>query len=279
MIATDGKIEVVDGKHIQEVTRQFPFESGQTFSLTNVNGKITVTGWDKEEVLITAEKRLERRVGGLGWIMSKLNIDFKTSDDMEAYFQKVDVVVSTNENGVEIETIRPRRGISVNVSVHYDVKLPRESSVTLITSNGTITIENILGDVSLRSSNGRLIGNNIVGPTKARTSNGSVNLVDITGAIQAKTSNGTITIEHPVSLSSDDAITCSTSNGSVRIYLAEDSAFDIEARTSNGRIRSDFEIDREDDGKNRRRLRGRVGDGGALLDLSTTNGSITINQL
>lgn len=278
MIATDGKIEVVDGKHVQEITREFPFAPGQRFQLSNSNGAINAEGWDEEKVLITAEKRLERRVGAVGWIMNKLNIDYKTSDDMEAYFEEVDVEVGVNEGGVIVDTIKPEDTGNFNVTVYYTVKLPRQTDVVLKTSNGRINIEAIDGTVGLRSSNGRIEAEHINGAAEARTSNGSIEFTNVTGPIETRTSNGSITIESPQPLGAGSSIRCQTSNGSVRLEINYTSAFDIDARTSNGRIRTNFDVDRTDGGDSRRRMAGTVNGGGPVVDLTTTNGSISIDS-
>ncbi len=279
MIATDGKIEIIDGKHIQEITRQFPFEAGRSFKLSNSNGQITVSGWDKNEVLITAEKRLERRVGGVGWVMNKLNIDFKTANDVDEHFDKVAVEVNATDEGVEVDTVRPKGIGNINVNVFYDVKVPHNTNVALKTSNGRIDISALEGTISLDSSNGKVVANDIEGSTEARTSNGSVELVNVSGSVNARTSNGSIAIEHPEALAADESITCETSNGSVRINLPADSAFDIDARTSNGGVRTAFDVDRTDNSTSKRRLSGQVGDGGALVKLTTSNGSISVDAL
>jgi hypothetical protein len=278
MIATDGKIEVIDGKHIQEITREFPFEPGQSFQLSNSNGSINVEGWDEDKVLITAEKRLEKRVGAVGWIMNKLNIDYKTSGDMEDYFEEVDVEVGLTEGGVVVDTIKPKDTRNFNVAVYYSVKLPRQTDVVLKTSNGRINIEAIDGTVGLRSSNGRIEAEHINGAAEARTSNGRIEFTNITGPIETRTSNGSIAIESPQPLAAGNSIKCETSNGSVRLELAHASAFDLEARTSNGRIRTNFDVDRTDGGDSKRRINGTVNGGGPLLDLTTTNGSISIDS-
>ena len=278
MIATDGAIEVVDGKHIQELTRAMPLASGETVSVMSGNGYITVEGWDQPELHITATKRMERRVGGLGWIMNKLNIDFETSEDVEAYFEEVDVEVREVSNGIEIETVKPAKSPNVNVSIHYDIKVPRNTNLNLKTSNGRVDVKAIDGAVVGRSSNGRVEFADITGSAEAHTSNGSISCVNVNGAAIADTSNGSVTVERSETLGADDTITCETSNGSIRLQLPETSVFDIRARTSNGRIRSDFTVDTSDGKDTKRSLEGFVGNGGPMIDLKTSNGSISINS-
>lgn len=277
--AMDGQIEVVDGRHVQTLTRQMPFEPGSSLSIRNYDGKIAVSSWDRDELHITAEKRLKRWVGGLGWVMEKLHLSPRPTESVKTYFEQVDVVVSIVDGGIKVETIRPKWSPSVNVSVHYEVKVPRRVDLALRTSNGTIYVADIDGAVSLRSSNGKVVCEGINGPVDATTSNGSVVCRDIAGPIDARTSNGSVTVEHPTALGLRSAISCRTSNGSIRVNLPGECSFEIDARTSNGSIRSAFAVEKSGETNSRKRLAGRVGAGGPVVELRSSNGSISIGRL
>ncbi len=277
--AMDGQIEVVDGRHVQTLTRQMPFEPGSSLSIHNFDGKIAVSSWDRDELHITAEKRLKRWVGGWGWIREKLHMAPNPTESVETYFEKVDVEVSIVDGGIKVETIKPKWSPSVNVSVHYEVKLPRQADLALRTSNGAIHVTGIDGAVSLRSSNGKVVCEGVDGTVNATTSNGSVICKDIAGPIDAHTSNGSVTVEHPTALTQDYGISCRTSNGSIRVNLPGECSFEIDARTSNGSIKSAFAVDKFSDTNSKKRLAGRVGAGGPVVQLRSSNGSISIGRI
>lgn len=279
LIATDGKIEVVDGRHVQTLTRQMPFERGSSLKITNGNGRIEVASWDRDELLVTATKQMEVRVGGLGWIMNMMKIPFKTTEKVEKYFDEVRVDVSFTEQGVEFKTVVPKWKPGVNVSIHYDVKLPRYAAIDIGTTNGRVSVQGIDGAVVSTSTNGRLHCEDISGPIQATTQNGAVVCKNVSGSVNATTANGSVTIEHPAALAEGDSIVCGTSNGSIKLYLPQESSFDILARTTNGRIRSAFEVDSTGERTSKRRLAGRVGHGGATVELRTVNGSITVGEV
>ena len=70
----------------------------------------------------------------------------------------------------------------------------------------------------------------------------------------------------------------STTNGSVRIELPRDANGGFEARTVNGRIRSDFD-ELEPTGRwGSRKLSGRLGTGGGSFEIKTINGSVRIEK-
>ena len=70
----------------------------------------------------------------------------------------------------------------------------------------------------------------------------------------------------------------STTNGSVRIELPRDANGEFEARTVNGRIRSDFD-ELEPAGRwGRRKLSGQLVTGGGSFEIKTVNGSVRIQR-
>lgn len=277
MVATDGLIEVVDGGHIQTLSRRLPFASGDSLRITNRNGKIVVSSWDREEMALIAEKRLKRRVGGLGWVLDKLNMPYETPEDLEDYFDAVDIEVNSVAGGIEVETIIPKWDPMVNVSVNYEVRIPRQANLVLTTSNGLVCVTGVEGVVSARSSNGKVVCEDVAGSVKARTSNGTIVCRGISGPMEVRTSNGSIRVERVGVLEGEDSISCVTSNGSIELNLPEDCSFEIHATTSNGRVRTSFPIEQTDGRHNGKRLAGRVGNGGPRIELRSSNGSIRVN--
>ena len=81
----------------------------------------------------------------------------------------------------------------------------------------------------------------------------------------------------------DDDWEISTGDGSVAIYLPTGFNADLDAHTGDGRIRNDLDVvratrgsDDGDDERERRTLRGRLGQGGKRLRVQTGDGSITL---
>lgn len=279
LIATDGKIVIEDGRHKQTLTRQMPFRRGDSLKLTTFNGKIEVHTWDKDELLVVAEKSLQRRVGGLGWIMNKLNIGFKTSESTEEFFEAIDLEISTTEGGVVVDTIYPGKRSAYNVSVSYSVTLPRRAELDLKTSNGNIAVADISGSVAGRTSNGRVFYEDVTGSMKAVTSNGRIVMSGVSGPIEARTSNGPITIDHVEVVAGRNDIYLKTSNGSIKLNIPPGSRFDALASTSNGRASSEFDVDGTGYRNSKRRLEGKVDGGGPQVELKSSNGSVSINVL
>jgi DUF4097 and DUF4098 domain-containing protein YvlB len=100
------------------------------------------------------------------------------------------------------------------------------------------------------------------------TSNGAILVSSVTGPMQLITSNGAIRVHDAAGFD----IHAHTSNGSIEIGSPGGIHADVSAHTSNGAIHYDgSSVGRR--GENY--LEGKIGGGGAKLDLQTSNGSIT----
>jgi DUF4097 and DUF4098 domain-containing protein YvlB len=163
----------------------------------------------------------------------------------------------------------------------------------LRTSNGAIRVEAVDGDVDLRTSNGSIDVTDVAGEVTAHTSNGRIRLDNVRGGLQAGTSNGSITAIvapnrdiRPIRLETSNGgidltlpadivsgVRASTSNSGITLHMPGPVNARIAARTSNASVSSDFEV-RVEGEVNKNHMEGVMGNGGPLLDLSTSNGAI-----
>jgi DUF4097 and DUF4098 domain-containing protein YvlB len=132
------------------------------------------------------------------------------------------------------------------------------------------------GSAVLRTSNGRIHGDGIRGSLEARTSNSSIDLTvaeaDPAHPIILNSSNGSITLH--LSTWKNNEIRANTSNSSINLRLPESLDARIHASTSNGSINTDYEVTTSHFSKTL--LEGKIGNGGPLIDLQTSNGSIRV---
>ena len=116
---------------------------------------------------------------------------------------------------------RPRVEIVARVPERFDVKLE--------TSGGSITVDDLEGEVVSKTSGGSLRFGNIRGPVNGNTSGGSIQLESSVGAAHLHTSGGSIRIGDV-----EGDVRADTSGGSIRIERARGS---VDAETSGGTIR------------------------------------------
>lgn len=99
-------------------------------------------------------------------------------------------------------------------SLDFIVRVPAETSVTLVTSFGKIDVSGLMGDASLESEFGNLEVNNLTGALEASSNNASITIRQVEageGEISIKTSFGAITAED---LTGKD-ILITSNNGSI----------------------------------------------------------------
>lgn len=111
---------------------------------------------------------------------------------------------------------------------HFRVTVPKDLSVELKTSGGSIQVGDIGGSVRAATSGGSMRFGRIGGPIHARTSGGSITVTGATGAADIRTSGGSITIGETTG-----DIEAHTSGGSVTI---ERTSGKVLAHTSGGSV-------------------------------------------
>jgi len=227
----------------EEETFSFTLDDGGRFSISNVNGSITVTGAGGNGVEIIAIKKA------------------KNQKDLDA----IDIDISHSASEIEIETElgdsdRWYSFGSTSGQVRYEIIVPGGTELDSIeTVNGDVTISGVSGNVSAESVNGDLDISDLVGDVNLSTVNGSVNAAFAKCAdeqsIKTETVNGRVTISLPES--SDVQITADTLNGGIN-------GRDFGLKTEEGFVGSD--------------LSGQIGSGSARLNVDTVNGSIKIRS-
>jgi DUF4097 and DUF4098 domain-containing protein YvlB len=254
---------LAQAQDMHRVTEDFKYSyalnQNARLSVESFNGSIEVASWDRNEVEVAGTK-------------------YASSSDL---LKEIKVDITNSPEFVTVRAHRPKgddgwwgrggAGVKMTIRVPRKVKLDR-----LASSNGAIRIENIEGDARVTTSNGAIRVANLKGRLEATTSNGKVEASGITGGAIAKSSNGAI--EMSFSRLPDQGVEASTSNGAITIRLPEGVNADLRATTSNASVSSDYDVTtRGSIGKNR--LEGRIGDGGALIRLSSSNGAIRIQKL
>jgi len=200
-------------------------------------------------------------------------------------------LVSKEINGVlSLEVQTPRRW-KRHGNAHLEVRVPRELEISVSANNGKICIEGIRSHVSARSSNGSVRVSDIVGDVDVTTSNAKVCCDGTCGRLTARSSNGKIELgEHRGSIDATtsnglirasleevgvDGVVLATSNGRIVLELPQDVDVDVDLRVDNGVIRTLRELQKRN-GEDAGRLRGRIGRGGTPIKLRTSNGTISL---
>lgn len=257
-LLTFGLFQMAYAETLEETFKKRISADNVTFlSVYNKNGNIEVEGWGEDEIEIIAYKR----VRASDW------------DRAKELMANLEIEINETGNRVEIETLYPRRskkgggffswlvhgGGESNASVEYIIKVPHKMDLKLNSTNGGILVNDCNGFIDLHTTNGKIVAEDIKGTLNCNTTNGSIKAY-----------------LHEVDPIED--MTFKSTNGSIKLYLPDDTDADLEARTTNGSINCDLPMDSKRS-KSKRSLYGEINDGGPLIYMKTTNGSIRIYEI
>jgi DUF4097 and DUF4098 domain-containing protein YvlB len=146
-----------------------------------------------------------------------------------------------------------------------------------ITHGGKIEAGELGGPAELETSAGSIKVERSRGPLVAKTSGGSIELDEIADSVTAHTSAGSIAATFTAQPHGDCRLT--TSGGGINIHVPENLGFDLDARTSGGRVITELPVTITVVGEHRNgALRGKLNGGGKLLELKTSAGDIVIKK-
>ncbi len=273
--------QAVTAQHYTEtITKEAQFQNPDNpdnrLLVYNINGSVSVEGYDGQEVKITAQKKLE-------------NIAQQKADQT---LEELKFVVEENGDQVLVHLDAPfievkKAGGQVSYRIDdwdrdYDfvvditIKVPSDLNLDISTiNNGKVSIADVTPE--------ELIATNV---------NGAVELTNISGRTQTRTVNGDIRASYTVSPSDDSSY--ETLNGTIEVLFPENLSADIRFKSFHGDLYSNFEnikrlsseiaTSKEDDGNSTAyRINKfspiRIGNGGPTFSFEVLNGDVYIKQI
>ena len=253
-------------------THAEPLAAGGKLWVKNRNGDIEVSGWDKDEVALTAEIRdSDQRRIDLAW--QRVGPDL----DLAALYQQPRLSLAP--------------GAAVTPWCRMTLNVPHHLLGNFRTINGAIRVETVVGYVRCETVNGDITLGGIAGEVQAETSNGNLEAHDLHARIRGGTANGRIVLENV-----DGQVRVATTNGFIRARNLDGWGEGISLESTNGAIdlelgRASGEIQAEsangsirikvpgaqvlENGKHRVRVR--VPGRSQKIVLESTNGSIQVH--
>ena len=176
----------------------------------------------------------------------------------------------------------------LSVGAIVSVIVPEGTEARVRTVSGDVFVGGIRSSTSLTTVSGRITATALDGEVGLRTVSGDIDVQGVDGTVRANAVSGDVTISGgspdevtarsvsgELTLDFDDVpdVDCTTVSGDVAVRLPADADVDFDAVTVSGRLESGFP-DALEAGK--RRLRGRIGDGGPRLSVRTSSGDVTV---
>ena len=285
----------------EDFSRTVRLGAGGTFDISNVSGDITVNGGGGNDVRIQATKRVRVR----------------SQSEAQAALRDIDIQVVERSGLVQVKTEGTNRR-NTGAAVDYTIALPSGASLTLRSVSGDTRVSNVKGEVRIESVSGDIRLSSIGRLRSLKSVSGDVELTEVdTDDLTGSLVNGDLHVRslkaRSVELSSvsgdmrfDDAacdrvnlktvsgdITYSgrfvrngryelqSHSGDVMLVPLGSAAFDLDASTLNGDVRSEFALSGTQTSRGSGRsethvLRGSIGQGGALVSIRTFSGDVVV---
>ena len=220
----------------EEFHRSVPLSASGSVSLNNVNGGVTIIGWERNDVQIDAVKKASNQ-------------------------QKLDearIEVDASGDSVHIRTRYPEGHSNNNpATVTYELHVPRVARLDGISLvNGSLDVSQVSGEINASLVNGKSTVHDLAG---------RAHLSSVNGAISA----------YYRSLDNVRDIELKSVNGSVRLGLPASPNADVRVSTVNGGITTDFPLQVQGKFMGHR-IDGKLGNGGTRIEISNVNGSVHI---
>jgi len=236
----------------QEFNRTLPLSANGRLSLDNVNGRIEIAGWNRNEVAVKALKH------------------GKTPESVEA----VQINIDSSPDEIVIHTKRPKAETGFSWSQFWSGDWGRNDA----TVDYAIQVPQNTRLKKISSVNGRVVIEDVSGAIEASTVNGETQITGAAGNLKLSTVNGRIEAELD-SLDAGQTVSLSTVNGHIEATLPAKANAKVSASTVNGGMSSDFPslIVKKGFplGGN---LKGTLGNGGATVTVSSVNGRINFRR-
>lgn len=252
--AVAGDAVVIQPPAGQKATEQrtLPLASGARLKVVNVNGRIQVSAWDREEVSFTGT--------------------FTPSSRDE----QVKVTLQPTAAGMDIrgEVPKPVKGQRDyrGAVCQMELKVPRRLLPSLETVNGEIELADVQGQARLQTVNGKVVARNLSEGLEAETVNGGIQVQSVKGGLKLQTVNGGI---EALDLDGQgQGIEAGSVNGGIRLKLGQAKGH-LSASTVHGGVTlnlpgaTDVQIKRTS-------ASARIPGGDQRIELSTVNGGITV---
>ena len=300
-------------EQLDKVTQTFKVGDGAALDLSQLSGDIRVTGGGGSEIKVEATKRVRHRDPEQAKrLMQDLRIE------MNNFNGRVEVRT--------IYPRRGSYGNNISASVDYVISVPAGASVALKSISGDISVTSVKGEVRAETVSGDVNVTGTPNVSVAKTISGDVTASDIgtqttlvlstvsgtvigTGLrvraleavsvsgdvrligseverLLAKSVSGNIEFEAPLTKGGRYEFT--SHSGNVRIMLAGNTGFELDADTFSGSVRSDVPVTLRAIGRNdqaprdrrgsNRAIRGSYGDASAFLAVRSHSGSVVISK-
>ncbi len=251
-------------KYLVSMPKRFNVDlatAGGNISVGDLDGvaKIKTSGGNIDLAEVTGKTEAQTAGG---------NIKLKSGGD-EAVLKTSGGNIQIGKAGGETKATTAGGNIAVDTA---------EKKLSVRTSGGNIKLGTLRGETEADTAGGSITIQTSEANVVAKTSGGNIRIAGAHGAVSASTAAGGVSavfMEQP-----KEDCRLSSSGGDISVSLAGNLAFNVDATTGGGNIRTDIPVSSKVTGEQRSgTLKGTINGGGKLLVLKTSAGRVTINKV
>jgi len=267
---------------VDTIEQIFSVEGRPFISLKNVDGRTRIVAGTGNQVQVRAVKEVFRA---------------GSKEEARRLAEEVEVRIEQVGNRIEIEAKYPRKWFSFGrgprVLVHFEVMVPASSDVEarsvdgpleaqgldgrieLSTVDGDLTVNGCGGALTAKTVDGDISVEGAFGDVRVRTTDGNLELDGWPEVLEAKSTDGRIEIRVDPETVMDGEWSIRTTDGDIRLALPSGFGADLDIDTDDGRIRCDHPVSLQGS-TDKNKLRGKLNDGGGMLQIRSSDGDVTI---
>ncbi|MHB8542306.1 MAG: DUF4097 family beta strand repeat-containing protein [Candidatus Acidiferrales bacterium] len=270
MVLLLGAVSPVYAHHLE---KQFTVQSHPLITLHNPSGRVTISSWDKPEVMVVADHD-----------SPKIEVDAEQNGN------RVDVVTHQLADNISPEELR----------ANYIITVPEDSELQIHNDSGAVDVSRILGDMNVETVaagvdaqdiGGYLVVQTVGGAFQCIRCSGRIDVHSISGdmrlvddhssSILAQTSTGNIVLDGD--FLPNGIYRLKNYSGAINVQFSPGDSFDVSATSLYGKVDNQAKLipprhPNQRPPRYARSLFGSFNQGRAKLELSSFNGIINIHK-
>lgn len=204
-------------------------------------------------------------------IEGERRVEADTRSDAERSVELLDVEFTTDAAVIQARTVEPPPRDRESYEVHYRVTVPLGTRVRLTQLNGNTETFGELTDLDIDIVNGNIDVDRATGAVTLDTDNGNIDVGLVVGTLAASTTNGGVFARVEMPLGARTEI--HSVNGNLHLEMPGETSAMLELATTNGSVTtSGFTLTDATIAANR--VMARIGNGDGDVVATTTNGNV-----
>lgn len=234
--------------------QSYKLGAGGSINIKNVSGDIKVIGTSEGGVTVIGTKKGRNP-------------------------EQVEIVDKSSERGVDVSVEYPDCNNGCNASVDFEVRVPRSMNFNfdkLATASGDVSLEGVQGTIKASTASGDVTMKNVSGTIKGSSASGDVRITEASGEVNASTASGDVDVTI-TRLEGTGNMSFSSASGDVEVRLPSNLEAEVSMSTVSGEVKTDFAIEvQKDKWGSGSRARGKLGNGGRLVKISSASGDVSL---